>query len=81
MQNDKKVKEQMTCFMMPTKAMEVSGIEEGDLLEITASEGKITIERVNETDVECDGDCENCPMNENECDGDCENCPCFKNCN
>ena len=80
MQNDKKVKDQFACFMMPTKALDVSGIEEGDLLEITATDGRIIVERVNKTDVECDGDCENCSLRKDECDGDCDSCPCFGNC-
>lgn len=39
------------------------------------------IERLTDTgEIVCDGDCENCPVNETECDGNCEECPCYKNC-
>lgn len=68
-------------FALPVEAMEESGIGEGDLLQISATKGKILIEAV--TDVEnvvCDGDCENCPINEKDCDGDCEKCPCYNKC-
>ena len=68
-------------FALPVEAMEASGIGEGDLLQISATKGKILIEAV--TDVEnvvCDGDCENCPINEKDCDGDCEKCPCYNKC-
>lgn len=31
-------------------------------------------------DFVCEGDCENCPLNEMDCDGNCEDCPCSGEC-
>ena len=78
MQN-KKIKEEMQSFMMPSKAVEASGIKDGDLLEITACCGRIVIERIKKAD--CDGDCVNCAIADEDCDGDCLHCPCGENCN
>ena len=80
MQN-KEMKVRMTCFMLPTEIILESGIQEADSLEITATAGKIVIERINEEKFVCDGDCDNCPIADDECDGDCKECPCFDNCN
>lgn len=32
------------------------------------------------SDFVCDGDCENCPVNELDCDGNCGGCPCKDKC-
>ena len=81
---DKTVKEgKFVFFLMPVEAMEESGIKEGDTLQISATKGVILIEAVTEEDKEdivCNGDCENCPINETDCDGDCEKCPCYNKC-
>ncbi len=77
----KKVEQEFVLLSIPAEALAQSGIEAGTLLQITAEEGKIQIEVAKDlSDFECDGDCENCPINETDCDGDCENCPCNKNC-
>ncbi len=79
---DKKVEKGKFVFIaIPVEAMEESGISEGDLLQISATQGMILIEAVTDAkDVVCDGDCENCPINEQDCDGDCEGCPCYNKC-
>lgn len=66
---------------VPLEAMEDAGIKPGSLLEITAEENKITIRGAEDIgDYVCDGDCENCPINELDCDGSCAACPCKCKC-
>ena len=80
MQN-KKVSEGYMFLAIPLETVEESGIKDGEILQFTAEKGKITIETVEDaSDFVCDGDCENCPINETDCDGDCENCPCYEDC-
>lgn len=77
----KELAKEYVLLSIPADALEKAGIEAGTLLQITAEEGKIQIEKVTDfSDIVCCGDCENCPVNETDCDGDCENCPCYKNC-
>lgn len=64
MQNDKKVKEEMELFLMPVAALKAAGIEDGDELLITAKEGKILIEKVED---------------EEEYEDECPICPCYAN--
>lgn len=82
MQNS--MKESKPLFVMipvPLEAIEESGIAPGDLIQITASDGRITIEAVTDSeDFVCDGDCENCPVNMTECNDDCVRCPCHNTC-
>lgn len=50
---------------VPLEALEDAGIRPGSLLEITAEEKKVCIRAVEDlSDFVCDGDCENCPVNE-----------------
>ena len=66
---------------VPLEAMEDAGIRPGSLLEIAAEKNKVTIRAVEDlSDFVCDGDCENCPVNELDCDGACEQCPCKDKC-
>ena len=77
----KKIEQEYVLLSVPAEALEESGIKEGSLLQITTEKGKIHIETVNDlSDFVCDGDCENCPINETDCDGDCDNCPCNNIC-
>ena len=80
MQNDKKIVEGAEIFLMPSEVLRVAGFVDSDKLLITASRGKIIIKSLGDMELECDGDCKNCPINEEECDGDCNSCPCFENC-
>ena len=81
MQNKKVENVKAVFIAIPESAVVDSGISEGELLQITATKGKIVIEAVDDkSDIVCDGDCEHCPINEIECDGDCENCPCRSQC-
>ncbi len=78
---DKKMKPAFALIGIPVDVLEEAGITEGDLLQFTAEEGKITFEAVRDIgNFLCDGDCENCPISEIDCDGDCENCPCNNDC-
>ena len=80
MQN-KKVGVGYMFLAIPMEIVTKSGICDGQVLEFTAEQGKISIRTVEDTsDFVCDGDCENCPINETDCDGDCENCPCYEDC-
>lgn len=66
---------------VPIEILEEADISEGDLLQMSASNGKLIIEAVDDfVDFVCDGDCDNCPVAETDCDGDCENCPCADTC-
>ena len=80
MQN-KKVSEGYMFLAIPLEIVEESGVQEGEILQFNAEKGKITITIVQDaSDFVCEGDCENCPVNETDCDGDCENCPCYEDC-
>ena len=79
MQN-KKVDE-FVLISIPKEVLEDAGIVDGSVLQIYADGNKLVIEKLIDTgEIVCDGDCDNCPVNENECDGNCEECPCYKNC-
>lgn len=79
MQN-KKVDE-FVLISVPKEALEDAGIVDGSVLQIYADGNKLVIEKLIDTgEIVCDGDCDNCPVNETECDGSCEECPCCKNC-
>ena len=79
MQN-KKVDE-FVLISVPKDVFEDAGIVDGSVLQIYADGNRLVIERLTDTgEVVCDGDCDNCPVNETECDGNCEECPCYKNC-
>lgn len=79
MQN-KKVDE-FVLISVPKEALEDAGIVDGSVLQIYADGDKLVIEKLIDTgEIVCDGDCDNCPVNETECDGNCEECPCYKNC-
>ena len=79
MQN-KKVDE-FVRISVPKEVLEDAGIVDGSVLQIYADGNRLVIERLTDTgEVVCDGDCDNCPVNETECDGNCEECPCYKNC-
>ena len=79
MQN-KKVDE-FVIISVPKDVLEDAGIVDGSVLQIYADGNRLVIERLTDTgEVVCDGDCDNCPVNETECDGNCEECQCYKNC-
>lgn len=68
----------LVSLSVPTEVIKEAEINpEKDILQITAEKGKITITQAEGvSDFVCDGDCENCPVNQTECDGNCESCPC-----
>ncbi len=79
MQN-KKVDE-FVLISVPKEALEDAGIVDGSVLQIYADGNKLVIEKLIDTgEIVCDGDCDNCPVNETECDGHCSACPCYKSC-
>ena len=79
MQN-KKVDE-FVLISVPKEALADAGIVDGSVLQIYADGNKLVIEKLIDTgEIVCDGDCDNCPVNETECDGHCSACPCYKNC-
>ena len=79
MQN-KKVDE-FVLISVPKEVLEDAGIVDGSVLQIYADGNKLVIEKLIDTgEIVCDGDCDNCPVNETECDGHCSACPCYKNC-
>ncbi len=76
--------EKAAAFVMvpiPLEVLEESGIDIGDLVQFAAGDGIVVMETV--TDLSgfvCDGDCENCPVDQVECGGDCQHCPCSEEC-
>ena len=79
MQN-KKVDE-FVLISVPKEALEDAGIVDGSVLQIYADGNNLVIEKLIDTgEIVCDGDCDNCPVNETESDGHCSACPCYKNC-
>ena len=75
MQN-KKVDE-FVLISVPKEVLEDAGIVDGSVLQIYADGNKLVIEKLIDTgEIVCDGNCDNCPVNETECDGNCEECPC-----
>lgn len=79
MQN-KKVDE-FVLISVPKESLEDAGIVDGSVLQIYADGNKLVIEKLIDTgEIVCDGDCDNCPVNETDCDENCEECPCYKNC-
>lgn len=65
---------------VPVELFEEIGLNPMDTIQFSAEDGKIIIEKVTDTDFVCDGDCDNCPFDEEDCDGDCESCPCRQAC-
>lgn len=60
-----KVKERYVLISIPEEMLEEAGINEWTLIQISAEEGMLKIERVEDTSgYVCDEDCENCPLGE-----------------
>ena len=79
MQN-KKVDE-FVLISVPKEMLEDAGIVDDSVLQIYADGNKLVIEKLIDTgEIVCDGDCDNCPVNETDCDGNCDDCPCYKSC-
>lgn len=72
MQNQK-LTGNFVLMTVPVEAIEESGILNGGLIQITAEKGRLILEAVSVEDEEivCDGECEDCPVYEAEGD----NCP------
>ena len=78
---DKKMKTEIVMLAVPAELLLEVGICEGDPMQIYAEDGRLVIENLNDPgEVVCDGDCENCPINEIDCDGNCAACPCCEGC-
>lgn len=71
---DQKLTGNFVLMTVPVEAVEESGILNGGLIQITAEEGRLVFEAVSveDEDIVCDGECENCPVYETEGD-DCPN--------
>ncbi len=79
MQN-KKVDE-FVLISVPKDVLEDAGIVDGSVLQIYADGNKLVIEKlIDAGEIVCDGDCDNCPVNETDCDENCEECLCYKSC-
>lgn len=66
---------------VPYEVLEESGIGIGDLVHFIAADGIVVMEAVTDlSDFVCDGDCENCPVDQIECNYDCDHCPCSGDC-
>ena len=71
---DQKLTGNFVLMTVPVEAVEESGILNGGLIQITAEEGRLVFEAVSvdDEDIVCDGECEDCPVYETEGD-DCPN--------
>lgn len=71
---DQKLTGNFVLMTVPVEAVEESGILNGGLIQITAEEGRLVFETVSveDEDIVCDGECEDCPVYETEGD-DCPN--------
>ena len=71
---DPKLTGNFVLMTVPVEAVEESGILNGGLIQITAEEGRLVFEAVSveDEDIVCDGECEDCPVYETEGD-DCPN--------
>lgn len=71
---DQKLTGNFVLMTVPVEAVEESGILNGGLIQITAEEGRLVFEAVtvDDEDIVCDGECEDCPVYETEGD-DCPN--------
>lgn len=77
----KKEPQLFTMMPFPLDVLEVSGIDMGDIIRFTATDGKIIMEAVTDlTDYPCDGDCDTCPVSDVPCYGQCDECPCANGC-
>ena len=71
---DQKLTGNFVLMTVPVEAVEESGILNGGLIQITAEEGRLVFEAVSveDEDIVCDGECDDCPVYETEGD-DCPN--------
>ena len=71
---DQKLTGNFVLMTVPVEAVEESGILNGGLIQITAEKGRLVFEAVSveDEDIVCDGECEDCPVYETEGD-DCPN--------
>lgn len=71
---DQKLTGNFVLMTVPVEAVEESGILNGGLIQITAEEGRLVFEAISveDEDIVCDGECEDCPVYETEGD-DCPN--------
>ena len=74
---DQKLTGNFVLMTVPVEAVEESGVLNGGLIQITAEEGRLVFEAVSveDEDIVCDGECEDCPVYETEGD----NCPNLNN--
>lgn len=76
---DKRVNE-FILLPVPLEDCLAAGIGENSLLQTYAEGNAIILRAVSQADIVCDGDCDNCPVNEMDCDGRCAICPCLERC-
>ena len=66
---------------IPTEILEEAGAGQAGILYITARKGTIVIKVAEkDTELKCDGNCEDCEFLNMDCDEDCADCPCFDFC-
>ena len=70
MQN-KKIKTEIIMLPVPAELFLEAGMFEGDPMQMYADGHKIIIQNIDDA---------NCPIADIDCDGDCEDCPCSDNC-
>ncbi len=80
MQN-KKMNQEYVLLAVPANLLIQAGIFEGDSIAMHTEGNKLIVENYDEDEEYiCNGDCENCPMEDMDCDGECDDCPCSEHC-
>ena len=68
---------QAVLLQISAEDLKESGIDLFGVIQITAEQGRITIENADTKNaLVCDDNCNDCPIIESDCDEDCNNCPC-----
>ena len=78
---DKKMKTEIVLLAVPAEMLLEAGIFEGDPMQMYVDGKKRVIENLDDVgDIVCEGDCEDCPVDQTDCDGECDSCPCREHC-
>ena len=78
---DKKMKTEIVLLAVPAEMLLEAGSFEGDPMQMYGDGKKLVIENLDDVgDIVCEGDCEDCPVDQTDCDGECDSCPCREHC-
>lgn len=78
---DKKMKTENILLSVPTELLAEADISERKPLQMYVDGRKLVIETLDDMgDIVCEGDCEDCPIDQTDCDGECNTCLCREHC-